>query len=326
VDKNDYFSAKTNIRFSAVYSPTYAHNFRISFQDGYRYPSIFEAYSNVNSGGVKRVGGLQVMSNGIFEYAWLKSSIDAFQAAVNKDINTQGLTKNAAIDKNQSLLQRNNYTYLKPEHVNSLEAGYKGLFLNNRLFADVDFYYNKYSSFIAQVEMSVPNTHNPDSVAYALYDKKTQARYRMWTNSNTTVYNYGLGLRLKYDLSNNYVIDGNVSYAKLVKKSADDGLEDGFNTPKWMANIMLSKEHICKHFGAGITYRWQDNYYWQSFLVNGNVPANGSIDAQISYTYPKAPVRVKIGATNVLNHYYTSFLGGPQIGGLYYTTLTYGLN
>jgi len=326
IDKNDYFSQKSNIRFSAVYSPTYAHNIRISYQDGYRYPSIFEAYSNVNSGGVKRVGGLHVMSDGIFEYAWLKSSIDAFQAAVNKDINTQGLTKNAAIEKNKTLLQRNNYTYLKPEHVHSLEAGYKGLFLDNRLLADVDFYYNKYSSFIAQVEMSVPNTQNADSVAYSLYDKKTQARYRMWTNSNTTVYNYGLGLRLKYDLSNGYIADGNVSFAKLTKKSSDDGLEDGFNTPKWMANIMLSKEHIFKHFGAGITYRWQDNYYWQSFLVNGNVPANGSVDLQVSYAFPTLPVRIKAGATNVLNHYYTSFLGGPQIGGLYYTTLTYGLN
>ncbi|SFD01521.1 iron complex outermembrane recepter protein [Chitinophaga sp. CF118] len=326
IDKNDYFSTKTNTRISAVYSPTYAHNIRISYQDGYRYPSIFEAYSNVNSGGVKRVGGLPVMSNGIFEYAWLKSSIDAFQSAVNKDINTLGITKNEAIEKNKGLLQRNSYSYLKPEHVRSFEAGYKGLFLNNRLFADVDFYYNKYTAFIAQVEMSVPNTQRADSVPYSLYDKKTQSRYRMWTNSATTVYNYGAGLRLKYDLRKGYIADGNVSYAKLEKKSEDDGLEDGFNTPQWMANISLSNENIFKNFGAGITYRWQDNYYWQSFLVNGNVPANSSIDAQLSYTMPKLAVRIKVGASNVLNHYYTSFLGGPQVGGFYYTTISYGLN
>lgn len=326
VDKNDYFSAKTNIRVSGVYSPTYAHNFRISYQDGYRYPSIFEAYSNVNSGGVKRVGGLPVMSKGIFEYAWLKSSIDAFTSAVNKDINTLGITKNASIEKNKGLLQRNSYSYLKPEHVRSFEAGYKGLFLNNRLFADVDFYYNKYTAFIAQVEMSVPNTQKADSVPYALYDKKTQARYRMWTNSATTVYNYGAGLRLKYDLRKGYLLDGNVSFAKLEKKSQDDGLEDGFNTPKWMANISLSNEHLIKNFGAGISYRWQDNYYWQSFLVNGYVPANASVDAQLSYGIPTLAIKLKLGASNILNHYYTSFLGGPQIGGFYYTTISYGLN
>src|SRR5258706_7284764 len=62
-DKNDYFSLKWNPRLTAVYSPAADHNFRFSFQSGYRFPSLFEASSNVNSGGVKRVGGLPVMSN-----------------------------------------------------------------------------------------------------------------------------------------------------------------------------------------------------------------------------------------------------------------------
>lgn len=326
IDNNDYFDIKTNLRISTVYSPSYAHNIRLSYQNGYRYPSIFEAFSNVNSGGVKRVGGLRVMSNGIFEHSWLKSSIDAFQATVNKDINALGLTKNAAIEKNKVLLKKSNYTYLDPEHVRSLETGYKGLFAKAKLLVDIDFYYNKYSSFIAQVETSIPNTQKFDSIPYALYDKKTQSRYRMWTNSKTTVYNYGLGLRVKYDFNKGYTIDGNTSYAKLRKKSADDGLEDGFNTPQWMVNLSISNEKIIGNLGAGISYRWQDNYYWQSFLVNGNVPANSSIDAQVSYSFPKVNFRIKMGASNLLNHYYTSFLGGPQIGGFYYTMLTYGLN
>lgn len=194
------------------------------------------------------------------------------------------------------------------------------------MFVDVDFYYNRYRLFIAQVEVSVPNTLKPDSVPYSLHDRRTQHRYRMWTNSKTTVYNYGAGLRLKYDFTKGYTIDGNVSCAKLKKKSTDDGLEDGFNTPLWMGAISVSNERVSKNIGVGIACRWQDNYYWQSFLVNGNVPANATIDAQLSYVFPKLAFRVKLGASNLLNHYYTSFLGGPQIGGFYYTTLTYGLN
>lgn len=99
IDKNDYFPATWNPRFTLVYSSTYKNNFRIAYQSGSRYPSLFEGFSNVNSGGVKRVGGLKVMSNGIFENSWLKSSIDAFQAAVIKDVNTLGITKNNAIKK-----------------------------------------------------------------------------------------------------------------------------------------------------------------------------------------------------------------------------------
>nr|GFC18427.1 hypothetical protein [Tanacetum cinerariifolium] len=50
VDKNDYFDVKFNPRFTAVYSPTQRQNFRLSYQSGYRFPSLFEGFSNVNSG------------------------------------------------------------------------------------------------------------------------------------------------------------------------------------------------------------------------------------------------------------------------------------
>ena len=322
-DKNNYFHTTFNPRFSAVYSPTLNSNFRVSYQSGYRFPSLFEGFSNVNSGGVKRVGGLKVMSNGVFENSWLKSSIDAFKAAVINDVNTGGLTKNAAIKKNQTMLVKNSYTYLVPEHIKSFEIGYKGLLLKTKLYVDVDFYFNNYHSFIAQVEASVAKTSLPDSVPFYLNDNKLQDRYRLWTNSKTTVYNYGGSLGVKYTLQKGYLIGANLSYAKLDKKTGNDGLEDGFNTPKWITNIMLSNDHIFKALGAGITYKWQSSYYWQSFLVNGQVPAYGSLDVQASYQFTKLGISIKLGAANVLNHYYYSFLGGPSIGGFYYSTVTY---
>ena len=192
-DKNDYFDVLFNPRFSVVYSPVLKHNFRASFQSGYRYPILFEAYSNVNSGGVKRVGGLPVMSNGIFENAWLQTSITSFQSAVLKDINT-GMAKNAAIEKNKGLLKKNPYTYIEPEHVNSLEAGYKGLFAKGRIFAEADVYISRYRSFIAQANMNVPKTDIADSIPYYLYERSKQSPYRMWTNSQTIIDNYGFSL------------------------------------------------------------------------------------------------------------------------------------
>lgn len=123
---------------------------RFSYQDGYRYPSIFEGFSNINSGGVKRIGGLRIMSNGIFENSWLKSSIDGLKAAVNMDVNTNSFTQSAAFEKEKTLLQRNTYTYLQPEHLNSYEIGYRGL-IGNKLFIDFDAYFNNYDNFIAQV-------------------------------------------------------------------------------------------------------------------------------------------------------------------------------
>ena len=324
-DKNDYFPLTWNPRLTAVYSPYYKHNFRVSFQSGYRFPGIFEAYSNINSGGVKRVGGLPVMSHGIFENAWLQSSISAFQSAVLNDINQNGLSKNDAILKNEGMLKKNPYTYIKPEHIKSFETGYKGLYAGGKIYIDVDFYFNNYQSFIAQANMNVPKTQNSDSIPFALYDKTQQNQYRLWTNSQTTVYNYGFTAGVTYNFAN-YTAHANTSFAKLQKSANQDGLEDGFNTPEWITNISIFNEDIYKKMGAGITFKWQSAYYWQSFLVNGNTPAYASVDAQLGYIITSLKIKIKLGATNLLNHYYKSFLAGPQIGGLYYTTITYGLN
>jgi len=324
-DKNDYFNLLFNPRFTAVYSPVQKHNFRLGYQAGYRYPILFEAYSNVNSGGVKRVGGLPVMSNGIFENAWLQSSITAFQSAVLNDINTNGLTRNAAIEKNKSLLKKNPYSYIKPEHVSSFEAGYKGLFAKGKLFAEADIYLSRYRSFIAQANMNVPKTELADSIPYYLYDKNKQNPYRMWTNSQTLIDNYGLSAGLTWHLIKGYIARANTTFTKLSKSKNEDGLEDGFNTPNWIANFSLSNANIYKNLGASVSYKWQNNYYWQSFLINGNVPAFSTIDAQLSYTFQKQAIQLKVGGNNLFNHYYYSLLGGPQIGGFYYVTFYYGI-
>lgn len=320
-DRNDYFDLKLNPRFTAVYSPVAEQNFRISFQSGYRFPSIFEAFSNVNSGGVKRIGGLKVVSNGIFENSYLRTSIDAFQAAVKNDFNA-GLSTDAAIEKEKGLLKKNTYTYLQPEHINSFEAGYKSILFDGQLSVDADFYYNKYNNFIGQVEINVPNTQKADSIPYYLNDKTKQARYRAWTNSQSTVYNIGGSLGLSYKLFQKYVLTGNVSYAKLQRTANEDALEDGFNTPQWITNLSFGGNRVVGNFGFNATYKWQSGFYWQSFLVNGDVAAYGTIDAQVNYDFLKTGLNLKVGATNLTNKYYNSFLGGPAIGGFYYTTLT----
>lgn len=324
VDKNDYFGVKYNPRLTAVLSPFPDHSLRMSFQSGSRFPSIFEAFSNVNSGGVKRIGGLRIMSDGIFEKAYLRSSIDRFQAAVSSDFNN-GMTVADAIEKEKGLLVKNYYTYLKPEHLTSFEAGYKAFFLKKRLQLDADFYFNKYRDFIAQVEMNVPDTTVREQIPTFLNNKGQQSRYRMYTNSRSVVYNFGGSFGANYLLGRHYQMAGNISYAKLSRTDNNDGFEDGFNTPEWIANLSFGGSDLFNRLGFNITYRRQSGFYWRSFLVNGEVAAYGTLDAQVNYDFFKEKLRVKVGATNLLNRPYYSFLGGPSIGGLYYTTITYSL-
>jgi outer membrane receptor protein involved in Fe transport len=325
VDKNQYFEAKTNPRLALVYSPTRNHNFRITLQQGYRFPSIFEAFSNINSGGVKRVGGLKIMSNGIFENSYLRSSIDAFQASVTNDVNKDGLTTNNAIIKNQNLLKKNSYTYLQPERVRSIEIGYRTKLLNNRLNLDVDFYYNVYQNLMAQVEANIPKTALPDSVAYYLNVKTKQDRYRLWTNSNTVSYNYGATFGASYRLPKQFAVAGNVTITKLDRKDQQDGLEDGFNTPEWIYNVSISNPDIYRNIGFNVNYRKQAAYLWQSSLATGEVAAYSTLDVQVSVSLFKNKGLLKIGANNTLNKYYYSFIGGPNVGGFYHTSISWEL-
>lgn len=51
------------------------------------------------------MGGLPVMSKGIFENSYLRASVDAFQAANTNDVNRNGITIAQAIDKKQKLAE-----------------------------------------------------------------------------------------------------------------------------------------------------------------------------------------------------------------------------
>lgn len=322
-DKADYFDLKFTPKITVVYSPKEAINFRASYQNGYRFPSIFEGFSNVNSGGVKRVGGLRIMSNGIFENSYTKVSIDKFQSQVTSDINTLGLTQAQAIEKNKGTIQKNPYTYLEPEYVRSFEFGFRGLALKKNLFIDADFYYNRYENFIAQVEASIPNTNNPSQIPTALYSKTTQSRYRLWTNSKSKTFNYGSSLGFQYKYNTIFSALGNITYSKLERTDDKDGLEDGFNTPEIMINGTLIAENFWKKLSASVGFHQQSKYDYVSFLVSGSVPSYWTMDAQTNYSFTKLSFMAKLGATNLLNKSYYSILGGPQIGAFYYISLTW---
>lgn len=323
LDKNQYFNAKLNPRIALVYSPSSFHNFRFSIQNGYRFPSIFEAFSNINSGGRKRVGGLSVMSNGIFENSYTQASITTFQKAVQTDINTNGMKLNDAILKNSLLLKKNSYTYLKPEEVTSLEMGYRSVLMNGKLNLDMDFYYNIYRNLMAQIDANIPKTNITDSIPFYLQDNGKQSLYRLWTNSKTISYNIGGSLGLRYEVNSKLYTGCNVTLSKLIRKEQTDGLEDGFNTPLWSYNIFIGGQDLFKKVGFQMNYRQQASFIWQSALATGKVAGYYTLDVQVNYNLFKNTMNIKAGATNLMNRYYYSFTGGPAIGGFYYLNVGY---
>lgn len=323
LEKNQYFEPKLNPRLSMVYSPKEGQSFRFSIQNGYRFPSIFEGFSNINSGGRKRIGGLPIMSSGIFENSYTQATITQFQRAVQSDVNRQGLSLAQAVKANEDFLAKNDYTYLEPEQVSSLEWGYRAELAKGKLALDADFYVNQYRNLIAQLDANVPKTTNTDSLAYFFLQNSTQDLYRLWTNSKTVSTNFGGSLGLNYTFFKSFQLGGNFTYSKLSRQTRGDGLEDGFNTPEWNYNLSLGNPSVYKSLGFQVNFRQQAGFLWESALATGWVEGYSTLDAQLTAGIFKNLGSLKIGTTNAFNRYYYSFLGGPAIGGFYYTSVTF---
>jgi outer membrane receptor protein involved in Fe transport len=340
VDQNVEFDPKVNPRLAIVYTVARDHNLRASFQNGYRFPALFEAISFVNNGNIRRVGGLPYINEGLnyLDNSYTLASVNAFNAAVNKDV-TAGLTANDAAIKNKGLLSATDLSETQPERINSFEVGYKSVLLDNTLTLDLDAYVNEYDGFLGQVEVSVPyarnNTqvNNPteqlnagtDEAAIAMIQANRntqQRRYRVYTNAKNKYTNYGSSFGASYNFHKKFTVSGNVNYNAINKNKAKDVFVTGFNTPNWFTNISLGNREVIKNIGFNVVYRWQQSFVWESPLANGTIPAYHTFDAQVTYKLPALKSTVKVGGTNIFNQRYIQYAAGPTIGGLYYVAVT----
>ncbi|MEJ6981500.1 TonB-dependent receptor [Pedobacter sp. P351] len=334
-DYNPEFDPKFTPRLAAVYTPVPNNNFRFTFQQGFRFPALFEALSYVNNGRVKRVGSLSYINEGLgyLDNSYTQSSVTNFNAAVRAAGNTD-----AAGLANRDLLQIANLPKARPEKITSFEIGYKSILFNNKLVLDIDAYTNQYDGFLGQVQVFVPKgeTIGSDAAVIAMIDRnrdattasgsnsasKGQDRYRVYTNAKNNYNNFGSALGATYNFYHKYTISGNVSFNKIKANETNDIFVTGFNTPEWSTNVSLGNREVVKNVGFSAVYKWQKEFLWESPLVTGTISAINTVDAQVTYKIPKQKASVKVGGTNIFNKRFLQYAGGPSIGGIYYVALT----
>ncbi|KIO76104.1 energy transducer TonB [Pedobacter lusitanus] len=328
-DYNPEFDPKFTPRIAAVYSPDSHNNFRITYQQGYRFPGLFEALSYVNNGRVKRVGSLSYINEGLgyLDNSYTRASGVLFNAAVNAAV-AAGADRNTAALANRDILVKADLAKGSPEKINSLEIGYKSVLLENKLFVDIDAYTNTYTGFLGQVQVDVPKGAivGSDAAVLNMLDANRDAgqdRYRVYTNAKNKYRNYGSALGITYNFYKKYTVAGNVSYNKIKSNAQDDIFVTGFNTPEWSTNLTIGNREIVKNLGFSVVYKWQNSFLWESPLVTGRVAAISTFDAQVTLKIPKASAFVKVGGTNILNRPFLQYAGGPTIGALYYAAVTF---
>ncbi len=320
-DKNENFDGQFSPRLSAVKTFFDDHHIRGSFQRGFRIPTTQDQFIDLDVVTRRLVGSNPLL-------------VDRYRFQTNTVYSTQSV--NAARDAGGDITllevpSKINEEF-KPETVNTFEIGYKGLWLNKKLFVDGYYYYSRYNDFIAEIDFTqaVPNglrqdpapfDPNSDAGKQAIVSQTVPTqRFGFDVNADGTVESNGWALQLDYSLPKGYRLGGNVSYNKLISQSdlTNQGFQAQFNTPKYRYNLSFSNREILPNLGFNIAWRWQQAFLWESAIGTGVIDDFGTLDAQVSYKVKSLKSIFKLGGSNITDKRYVTSFANPSMGGIYY--------
>jgi outer membrane receptor protein involved in Fe transport len=333
-DKNENFDSQINPRLSAVYKVKDNHNIRVSYQTGFRNPTTQGQHIDLNVVTARLLGGLPQYAEAynIYENAYTARSVNDYVAAVAADplgAAALGSPANLALLDPATELET-----VKPEQVQSIEIGYKGL-IANKLFMDFAYYRNSYDDFIAQIQIrksagvmdlgattiTEQNIRNGQTLLSP--SSAPENTFQTYSNINKNVTSQGMAVGLDYKLPKGYALGFNYNWNKLNEDLSTEGFLNEFNTPENKVNFSVSNRKVTDKIGFNVSLRWQDAFLWEASFAQGEVPAVTTVDAQVSYRMESLKSILKIGGSNLANKGYTLSYGGPSIGAIYYVSVTF---
>lgn len=343
-DKNENFKGLINPRISGVISPTPNQNFRLSYQSGFRNPTTQGQHINLDVLTYRLLGGLPEYSAAynIYQNAYTVASVNEYTAVVASKAGKgsyAGANAGLAIGDPEALSKLVPVTSadpVKPEKVKSIEVGYKGL-IGNNLLIDAAYYFNTYNDFITQVILrqaagpldfaaTTPTEQNIRNASTLLTPGTDETgrhnSYAAYTNLDKTVTAQGFTVGLDYTLTRSYRLGVNYNWNRLNEELGSGYLSE-FNTPEHKYNVTFSNRKVTENFGFSVAYRWQDAFLWEATFAQGEVPAVGLVDAQLSYKLKNMKSVIKIGGSDLFNKRYVLNYGGPTLGAIYYISITF---
>ena len=331
-DKNENFDGNFTPRFSAVYTVAKTHNFRASYQTGFRNPTPVDQFIKLNVGPITILGGVPNNSKGmnVYENTFTASSVSVFGATFGAAVGG-GTPFPQAVQQNKDLLKKSDVPYIKPEQQQAFEIGYKGLF-NNRLMFDVNFYHSSYTNFILNTVVIQPE--HPVLAADGTINFAAAAdipagkvhAFQLYTNAQDKVSADGASLGLTYLFDKGYTAGGNITYASFNLKNANPNNIAAFNTPRYSSNVTFGNANAFRNFGFNLAWHWQDSFDWFGTFNGtrpGRISAYSLVDLQINKKLPSIKSTIKIGGSNILNHQVYQSYGSPTIGAIYYVSFVF---
>ncbi len=327
-DKSEFFDGFLSPRVSFVYAADEdkKHNFRASYQTGFRNPTTQDLFIGLNAGRAILVGSAP---DNLDRYTATSQQLSTAGQAITGQQTVQLNGRDAyenAFDRasvQQGAPVSADVALVEPEQVTAYEVGYRGRL--GKFNVDLSGYYNQYEDFISNKTVITPlygQVGDNSLSLLALQNGDFQA-YQTYTNSSADISSYGAAIGITTQILNGFDIGLNYTYAKLdFDEASDPGFETNFNTPEHKVKASFGKTDLFENFGFNINWRWNDDYLWQSTFADGIISARNLIDAQINYTVPKWKSTFKLGGSNILAHEYVSAPGAGTIGAQYFVSWT----
>ncbi|MCE7056725.1 TonB-dependent receptor [Algoriphagus sp. AGSA1] len=306
-DKNENFVGQWSPRVSGVFTEG-NHNFRASYQTGFRIPTNQDQYINLNTPQARLIGGLPFLStryNLNTNPGYTLANVTNFGAAVQQTAQDPATQAQAlalvmqqveaglidpedipsavaqtvgvlAADANLDILQPYEIKEFKPERVKSFEVGYKGIW-GTKLLVDAYAYFNRFENFngsqVLVQDGSETGTQGPNALTgLNLIGLGPGGRnvYSMPVNRAEIIKSWGWAASLDYKLPKGYTIGGNVSFNTLsnLDELAETGFQPSFNTPEYRYVLNFANREVVDNLGFALAYRWQGEFVWQSSFVS----------------------------------------------------------
>ena len=349
-DKNVNFDANISPRLSVNYAAgeKKQHNFRASYQTGFRNPTTQDLYIGLDVGTAILIGsaednldkslahmGTNLTARDGYENAYTVASAKEFSTQVEAKIAElmaggmgQAQATGTALFLKQGVLESVKTDLVKPEEVVAIDFGYRGKL--GKVSIDFNAYFNTYANFISNTAVITPlngtagetsATGVPDAVI-SVATSNYQA-FQLYTNSDVDVSSYGAVIGLSTRLMDDFRIGANYTYAKLdFDQDANPDFSTNFNTPEHKVKFSLSNPKLYKGLGFNVNVTWNDEYLWEATAGNGMLESKTLFGAMLSYDVPKWKSSIKIGGANLGATEYVNSIGGGTIGAQYFASWT----
>ena len=302
VDKNQNFPFIATPAASLVYSFKNNHMIRLSFSSAIRNPTLQDQYLYYNVGRAILIGNLKGFDSLV--------TIPSLQNYLNSS------------NPNDSTLKYINVPKVRPEKVQSLELGYRGV-IAKKLFVDASAYVSLYRYFLGYVIGA--------TLEQIGFTKLPNQVYRVAANSADRIMTYGASVGFNYFFIRNYSLNGNYSWNHLNKLGSTDPIIPAFNTPEHKFNIGISGNNIkiknVQGFGFNVNYKWIDGFTFEgSPQFTGSIPTYSLLDSQVSWEVKRIYSTFKLGGSNLVSKRNYQAYGGPGIGRMIYASILFDID